>query len=226
MINGASTMTGIFALQLLKFHYRILNRIVLISSTSGMNFIKSNLPELVDELLFIDYAATNGKIYKPLSDLVASNELVEYNNETGNFITQPFGQGSFNLVLDFIGGYDIIGHSSSILSKDATYITTVGDNKSNYKKDTFNSWGTASSNIRKLFGQVLWSFDYQMFYFDPNAKLATNEWPKKCHELIESEVVKFIPVDRVYDWKEHQKAFSYLQTGRAHGKVVLKVEKF
>ncbi|QEU61354.1 Ast2/Ast1 [Kluyveromyces lactis] len=226
LINGASTMTGIFALQLLKFHYRILNKIVLISSTSGMNFIKSNLPELVDELLFIDYAATNGKIYKPLSDLVASNELVEYNNETGNFITQPFGQGSFNLVLDFIGGYDIIGHSSSILSKDATYITTVGDNKSNYKKDTFNSWGTASSNIRKLFGQVLWSFDYQMFYFDPNAKLATNEWPKKCHELIENEVVKFIPVDRVYDWKEHQKAFSYLQTGRAHGKVVLKVEKF
>ncbi|CDO95021.1 unnamed protein product [Kluyveromyces dobzhanskii CBS 2104] len=226
LINGASTMTGIFALQLLKFHYRILNKIVLVCSTSGMNFIKSNLPELSDELLFIDYAATSGKIYKPLSDLVASNELVEYDNDSGNFVTQPFGQGSFNLVLDFIGGYDIIGHSSAILSKDATYITTVGDYKSNYKKDTFNSWGSPSSNMRKLFGKALWSFDYRIFYFDPNFKLALNEWPQTCHELVAGGIIKFIPVDRVFDWKDHQKAFAHLKTGRVHGKVVLKVEKF
>ncbi len=226
LINGACTMTGLFALQLLKFHYRILKKVVLVCSTPGMAFIKSNLPELVDELLFIDYIGANGKINKPLEDLVTNNELVEYSSDTGDMVTQPFGQGKFNLVLDFIGGYSIIEHSNAIMTKGATYVTTVGDYKSNYKKDTFSSWGNPSASMRKVFGKLFWSFDYRMFYFDPNQKLATNDWPKKCHELVESETIKFIPVDKVYDWKDVEKAFRHLRTGRVHGKVVLKVEKF
>lgn len=225
LINGGTTMVGIFALQLIKFYYRIINKVTIVCSTKGMNLIKSALPELVDELLFIDYNATNGKIYKPLGDLVASNELVEYTDE-GTFISHPFGQGSFNLVLDFVGGYDIIGHSSSILSSHSTYITTVGDSRSNYKKDVYNSWGSPSSNMRKLFGKMLWSINYQKFEFDPSRKYAINDWPAKCHELVESNVIKYIPIDKVYDWKEHEKAFKYLRTGHCHGKVVLKVEKF
>lgn len=226
LINGGTTMVGLFALQLLKFHYRILKKIVILSSVEGMNLIKTHLPELVDELLFIDYHGSNGKFHKTLIDLVTNNELTECIPETGEFISHEFGQGSFNLVLDFVGGYSIIEHSKSILSKNATYVTTVGDYKANYKRDVFNSWGTASSNARKLFGKMLWSLDYQMFYFDPNNKNAFNDWPSKCHELVENELIKYIPIDRTYDWKDVEKAFNYLKSGHCHGKVILNIEKF
>lgn len=226
LINGGTTSVGIFAIQLLKYHYRIPKKLVVLSSEYGATLLKSLFPDLCDELIFVNYVMNARQIYKPLQEMINNRETISYDAETGQPISSPYDQGKFTVILDFVGGYQLIANSNSLLQKNGAYVTTVGDNRANYSRDVFNSWDTPSANARKLFGKFLWTFDYVHYYFDPNAKyLAKNDWASKCAELIESEVVKCI-VDKVYDWKNFDQALDYLKRGHCHGKVILDIEKF
>lgn len=227
LINGGTTSVGIFALQLLKYHYRVQKKVVIVTSGYGSVFLKSKFPDLVDEMLFINYTTcSGGKIHKPLESMINNSELIDYDSETGQPISTPYDQGKFTVILDFIGGYDLVAHTGTLLKSSGSYVTTVGDYKANYTKDYYNTWDTPRANARKLFGKMLWSLNYTHFDFDPSVKSAQkNDWVSKCAELLESETVKCV-VDKVYNWKRHEEAFGYLKRGHAHGKVILNVEKF
>ncbi|CAR22077.1 Ast1p [Lachancea thermotolerans CBS 6340] len=225
LINGGTTSVAMFAIQLLKYHYRIPKKLVVLCSEYGATLLKSHFPDLCDELIFVNYVMNARRIYKPLEDMINNRETISYEAESGQPISSPYDQGKFNLILDFVGGYQLVSHSSSLLKKNGAYVTTVGDYRANYAKDVFNSWDNPSANVRKVFGRILWTFDYTHFYFDPNAKYAKNDWPAKCAELVESEVVKCV-VDKVYDWKDFTQALDYLKQGHCHGKVILDIEKF
>lgn len=226
LINGGTTSLGIFTIQLLKYHYRIPKKLVILCSEYGATLLKSHFPDLCDELIFVNYVTNARQIYKPLQDMINNREVISYDAETGQPISSPYDQGKFDVILDYVGGYQLISHTDSLLAKYGAYTTTVGDYRANYKQDIYNSWDNPSANARKMFGKLLWTFDYSHFYFDPNAKYASkNDWVNKCAELVENEVIKCI-VDKVFDWKEHEEALSFLRTGHAHGKVILNVEKF
>ncbi|SCV01358.1 LANO_0F11386g1_1 [Lachancea nothofagi CBS 11611] len=226
LINGGTTSVAIFAIQLLKYHHRIPKKIVILCSEYGATFLKSQFPDLCDELIFVNYVMNARQIHKPLEDMISNHETISYDATTGQPISSPYDQGKFNVILDFIGGYQLIGHSNSLLEKNGAYVTTVGDYRTNYSKDVFNAWDNPSAGARKIFGKLLWTFDYTHFHFDPNAKYASkNGWAEKCAELVESEVVRCV-VDKVYDWKKFEDALDYLKRGHCHGKVILEVERF
>ncbi|CCD22322.1 Ast2p NDAI_0A01640 [Naumovozyma dairenensis CBS 421] len=226
LINGGTTSVGMFVLQLLKHYYNLQKKIVIVTSGTGPNVLKDHFTDIGDDFIFIDYLGCRGKASRPIRKMFEKGEITNYDPVTNAEFTVKYDQGKFNVVLDFIGGYDILGHSSDLIHSGGVYLTTVGDYVGNYSEDVFNSWDNPSANARKMFGTMLWKYNYIHFYFDTNAKNAKkNDWLQKCGELLANDEVKCV-VDKVYDWKDHKEAFSYMATQRAQGKLILKVEKF
>lgn len=227
LINGGTSSVGMFAIQLLKRYYKVSKKLVVVTSGNGAAVLSEHFPDLKDEIIFINYLSCRGKSSKPLRRMLDTGKVVDYDDFSTLKETEDYTQGKFNVVLDFIGGYDILSHSSSLIHAKGAYITTVGDYVGNYKKDVFDSWDNPSANARKMFGSMLWSYDYSHFYFDPNIKIIPkkNDWIHECGKLLNEGVVDCV-VDKVYSWKNFKEAFSYMATQRAQGKLIMKVEGF
>lgn len=225
LINGGTSSVGLFMIQLLKYHLNLKKKLVIVTSGTNSDYLMEKFPDIAEEMIFINYLTCRGKSSKPLRQMINEQQIVDYDDSKGE-VTIPYTEGKFDVVLDFVGGYDIIAHSKDLIKTGGAYITTVGDYVANYKEDIFNSWDNPSANARKMFSTMLWSFHYHHFYFDPSSKLNTKDsWLVKCGELLESGLIKCL-VDKQYDWKNCKEAFSYMNTQRARGKLVLKTEKF
>lgn len=226
LINGGTSSLGMFAIQLLKNYYHLIKRLTVVTTSTGSTILREHFQEISEDIIFINYLNCRGKSSKPLRKMIDEGKAVDYDEETGDEIAIEYNQGKYDVVLDFIGGYDILAHSSSLIHSGGAYVTTVGDYVENYKTDVFDSWDNPSANARKMFGSMIWSYSYTHFYFDTNAKSASkNDWINKCGELLEKKTVKCV-IDKVYNWKEHKEAFSYMGTQRAQGKLIMQVEKF
>lgn len=226
LINGGTSSVGMCAIQLLKRYYQLTKKIVVVTTGSSAEALKQFYPDLDGELIFVDYLKCRGKSSKPLRAMINDQKTTVIEESTGNEIEVQYLQGKFDVVLDFIGGYDIVSHSTALIHKNGAYLTTVGDYVADYKHDIYNQWDNPKANARKMFGSMLYSYDYTHFYFDPNAKTASkNDWINKCGEFLKTGVVT-CRVDKIYDWKDIEEAFSYLKTQRAQGKIILEVEKF
>lgn len=226
LINGGTSSVGMCAIQLLKRYYQLEKKLVVVTTGSSIDALKAFYPDLDGEMLFVDYLKCRGKASKPLRTMIQEQKTTLIETSTGNEIEVQYLEGKFNIVLDFIGGYDILSHSQSLIHAGGAYLTTVGDYVANYKKDIYNDWDNPRANARKMFGSMLYSYDYTHFYFDPNAKTASkNDWINKCGEFLETGVVT-CRVDKVYNWKDIDEAISYMKTQRAQGKLILEVETF
>lgn len=222
LINGGTSSVGMFALQLLKNHFHLVKKIVVITTSTGSTVLRNHFPDFANDLIFINYLNCRGKSSKPLRKMLSDRKYSDFDDESNVESFFNYNQGKFNIVLDFIGGYDILSHSSTLIHSGGQYVTTVGDYVEDYKNDVFESWDNPSANARKMFGSLLWSYTYTHFYFDPNTNV---KWIKECTDLLEKRVVKCV-IDKVYDWKDYKEAFSYMKTQRAQGKLIMKVEKF
>ncbi|EDO19561.1 hypothetical protein Kpol_1018p94 [Vanderwaltozyma polyspora DSM 70294] len=222
LINGGTSSVGLFALQLLKNYYHIVSKVTIVTSGTGPKVIKQHMPGFEKDFIFIDYLACRGKASKPLLKLLEDNTYTYFDEENGTESIENYSQGKYDIVLDFIGGYDILSQSQSLIHSGGHYVTTVGDYVADYKTDVFEHWDNPSASARKMFGNILWSYNYTHYKFDPNGK---TELIEKCAELLGKRYVKCI-VDNVYDWKDYKEAFNYMKLQRAQGKLILKVEKF
>lgn len=227
LINGGTSSVGMFAIQLLKRYHKISKKLVIVTSSNGPEVLHSHFPDLADEMIFINYLSCRGKASKPLRKMIDEGKVEAFHeNKDVSDLTIPYDQGKFDIVLDFVGGYDILSHSSTLIHGKGAYVTTVGDYVANYDQDVFNSWDNPSANARKLFGAMIWSYDYSHYYFDPNLSTSSkNEWIEKCGDLLADGTVKCI-VYKTFDWKKTTEALKVLKTQRAQGKIILKVEKF
>ncbi|KAG0662360.1 ATPase-stabilizing protein [Maudiozyma exigua] len=226
LINGGTSSVGMFAIQLLKNYYKVQPKLVIVTSSNGPDVLKSQFPNIADEMIFINYLNCRGKSSKPLRKMLKEEVVDSYSGEDSNTAPKPYTQGKFDIVLDFVGGYDILSHSSSLIHSRGAYVTTVGDYVANYKEDIYNSWDNPSANARKIFGSIMWSYDYSHFYFDPSPSTASkNEWIEKCSELLSDGTVKCV-IYKTFDWKQTAEALKVLKTQSAQGKIIIKVEKF
>lgn len=224
LIIGGTSSIGMAALQLLINYYSIETKITIATRASGAAKLQKLFPSFAGQLVFIDYDSCKKKLTEPLKEIIQNEKYVVLQGDKR--VEYPYNQGKFDIVLDFVGGYDVVQNSKTLIRKGGVYLTTVGDKVANYKKDTFGSYDSASANTRKMFGSMLWSYSYIHYYFDPNAKTASsNNWIAICGDLIRNGYVRCI-VDKEYNWSETADALSYLSTQRAQGKLILKVDKF
>lgn len=225
-IIGGTSCVGMAAIQLLKKHYNLYALLTVITRGDGRNLLKKKFPSIADEMIFVNYLTCRGKVSVPLKQMIEEGQITDFDEETNEEYTIEYDQGKYDIILDFVGGYDLLQHSSSLIRTGGYYVTTVGDYVANYKKDIYNSADNPSANMRKAFGSMLWLYNYMHFQFDPSVALSKkNNWMGKCSELLERKTVKIV-VDKTYDWKNHKEALSYMATQRARGKIILKVEKF
>ncbi|CAR26169.1 ZYRO0B03366p [Zygosaccharomyces rouxii] len=225
-IIGGTTSVGMAAIQLLKKHYNVSTLLTVVTRGNGRSVLKKKFPSIAEEIVFINYLTCRGKISGPIKQMIEAGQITDYDDETNEEHTIKYDQGKYDIILDFVGGYDVLAHSNSLIHKGGYYVTTVGDYVANYKEDVYNSVDNPSANMRKAFGSVLWLYNYMHFQFDPSVSASKkSNWMGKCNELLERKTIKVI-IDKTYDWKKHTEAISYMNTQRAQGKIILKVEKF
>ncbi|GAV52148.1 hypothetical protein ZYGR_0AG01390 [Zygosaccharomyces rouxii] len=225
-IIGGTTSVGMAAIQLLKKYYNLYPLITVVTRGNGCSVLRKKFPTIAKELVFINYLTCRGKISGPLKQMIEAGKTTNYDEESNEEYTVEYNQGKYDIILDFVGGYDVLAHSNSLIHSGGNYVTTVGDYVANYKEDVYNSADNPSANMRKAFGSMFWLYNYTHFQFDPSASTSKkNNWMGKCNELLESKTIKVV-VDKTYDWKKYEEALSYMLTQRAQGKIILKVEKF
>ncbi|SMN18252.1 similar to Saccharomyces cerevisiae YER101C AST2 Protein that may have a role in targeting of plasma membrane [H+]ATPase (Pma1p) to the plasma membrane [Maudiozyma saulgeensis] len=224
LIIGGTSSIAMATLQLLINYYSVETKITIVTRASGAIKLQKLFPSFTSQLIFVDYDTCKNKLSEPLQEIIQNEKYVVL--QGNNRVEYPYTQGKFDVTLDFIGGYDVVQNSKTLIRKGGVYLTTVGDKLANYRKDTFGAYDSASANSRRMFGSMLWSYSYIHYYFDPNAKTASsNNWITKCGDLIRNGSVRCV-IDKEYNWKDTADALSYLSTQQAQGKVILKVDKF
>lgn len=172
LINGGTSSVGMFAIQLLKRYYKVSKKLVVVTSGNGAAVLSEHFPDLKDEIIFINYLSCRGKSSKPLRRMLDTGKVVDYDDFSTLKETEDYTQGKFNVVLDFIGGYDILSHSSSLIHAKGAYITTVGDYVGNYKKDVFDSWDNLAPMQEKCLDQCYGHTIILIFTLTPISRLS------------------------------------------------------
>ncbi len=214
LINGGASSVGLMCIQLLKHYYK-LDNIVVICSGSAIKLTKS-----VGAKLAINYTV-NSDLPKVLQLLTTTGVYRDYDSDGTQFESRDIPAKKIDVIIDCVGGYTLMEKVNDYLTKGGSYITTVGDYKSDYRKDVYNSWNNPAMNARTMFGSI-WSLSYIPLHFNPKPN---DEWLQVGVDMLESGEIDNI-IDSVYDWRQYSKAEAKLKKGHAHGKVVLNVEDF
>lgn len=199
LILGAATSVGKYCVQLAKNVHHV-KEIVTTNSDTSEKMVRS---------LGAD-TTINYKLYPSIL-----NPVLESVKETGQF----------DLIIDTCGGNDLFPQISEILKplkEGGKYLTIVGDSKLNYKSTSFfSSFLDKLSMGKRIFLSKLGlsSLHYEMFLVAAGGK-----WIDFGRDLFESgDLSSFI--DSVYEFEDFQQAIDRLESNKAQGKILIKVEK-
>lgn len=213
LINGGSSSVGMMAIQLLKQSYHTEN-IVAVCSGSAIPLAKQ-----VGAKLCVNYKV-NPDVPHVLDVLTTTGVYKDYDDQGNPIEVRDIPGKKFDLILDCVGGYKLVEHCKEYLANGGSYITTVGDYHFNYKSDLYNSWNNVSMGARSWFAGV-WNMKYLKLEFNKKP----GDWIEVGREMLEAGEITNV-IDSTYDWKEYAAAKRKVESGHAHGKVVLKVELF
>jgi reticulon-4-interacting protein 1, mitochondrial len=164
-------------------------------------------------------STSSGRNKEFVTDVLKADQHVDYSKENVRTGVQQFAPAA---VIDCVGGTDCIGLPSS-----KRYITIVGD-----KTGRSSMGGPATYYPSPLSGPIAlyqaavqwtrWARgayglgeSYDVIILDMNAG-----WLEEAKSFLKPEQIY---VDSVFDFDEAKKAFERLNTGRARGKVVVKI---
>jgi NADPH:quinone reductase-like Zn-dependent oxidoreductase len=207
-VNGGSSSVGMMAIQLLKNSYHVEN---ITASCSGSAL---SLVQQVGAKLCVNYRV-NSDLTHVLDVLTTTGVYKDYNDAGDPIEVRAVPAKKFDLILDCVGGYRLVEKCNSYLASGGSYVTTVGDYHFDYKKDVYNSWNTVSMNARS------WIMKYHKVEFDKRPA----DWIHIGKDMLESGDLTNV-IDSTFEWKDYGKAKKKVESGHAHGKVVLKVEIF
>lgn len=212
-ILGGNTSTGQFAIQLARAHFNV-DKIVTTASSKSDAFVRELGADMV-----IDYkSATNvGDSLKYVlgQKKLESQEFMPSGNMT--HASQEAGGKKFRLILDCVGGTNVLFQAQSILepySAGSAYVTLVGDIPMSPKL-VYNAGGW---NIgRKLMAATgLSGINYI------HESVVPGDWLDKAYDLFLNGTIK-VTIDSVYEWSDWKKAIEKLETQKTRGKIVLKI---
>ncbi|ODV62756.1 uncharacterized protein ASCRUDRAFT_20349, partial [Ascoidea rubescens DSM 1968] len=139
----------------------------------------------------------------------------------------------FKLILDFVGGNELLNNYNELLLINnngndvllSKYITTVGDEKANYKKDKYNTNGSIIP--KESFYKMYYKFDYEKFELNlnPNKVEENRKILEMGLNLIEQNLIKVV-IDSVHNWKNISEALDRVALQHTQGKVVVNVDDF
>lgn len=198
LIIGGATSVGRYCVQLSKEMFKY-NEVVAVCSSSSADHVKSLGADKI-----IDYTRY-GSIESP--------------------VIEEAREGKFDSIIDCCGNSDLFDRIKDILktgAKKSHYVTLVGDYKMNYLTTTF--FTLLSNNLWPLFRMISSKLGLLPYVYTLYLLSIDHEWVSRCKELIEEDHGK-VEIDHIYDMDNSYEAIKHLQSGRANGKVVIRVSQ-
>lgn len=161
-------------------------------------------------------ATTTSKAGYELVKSLGADQIIDYKNEQFDEILHHYDG-----VYDTIGG-ETLEKAFKIVKPGGQLVSISGLPNARFGKEygsgflKTNLFRIATHNITKL--EKKYNVKYTFLFMKPNG-----EQLKIITELIESEKIKPV-IDRIYPFEEAQEALNYSETGRAKGKVILKIK--
>ncbi|EMG50866.1 hypothetical protein G210_0299, partial [Candida maltosa Xu316] len=145
--------------------------------------------------------------------------IINYRENVLNQVLENVKEKPFDYIFDCWGGDELFPQIQSILITGGFYRTVVGDK-------TDSRIVTLFATSLKALGRAIASSLNLISYSYSFLLLGTKNqgWIDKAQEYIASGKVKIF-IDKVYDFEELPKAIEYIDTGRAQGKLIIKVKE-
>lgn len=186
LVLGGATSVGAFTIQLLKKVHKVKN-VVTVNSANSAERAKRYGSDIM-----IDYKKGNVKA-----------QAIELAKDIGKF----------DLIIDCVGGNDMLGCMSEVLKPKSTgsgYVSingaTVGDYRSSALQ--FFTW----DNVKLFFFPKKWNFKM--------SSIQEGTWYEYGKGLFEEGLLE-IPIDSVHKYANYQDAINTLLDHKAQGKVVI-----
>ncbi|EMG50675.1 hypothetical protein G210_1692, partial [Candida maltosa Xu316] len=170
--------------------------------------------EGADEI-FVSCSPRSEELVKELG----ATGIINYRENILNQVLENVKEKPFDYIFDCWGGNQLFPQIKSILVKGGVYHTIVGDKTGSGVESMLA--GTAKSIIRGI-GSSLNLINYSYGYILLGNK--NPGWIDKAQEYVASGKVKIF-IDKVYDFEELPQAIEYIDTGRAQGKLIIKVKE-
>jgi NADPH:quinone reductase-like Zn-dependent oxidoreductase len=197
LVLGGATASGQMAIQLAKHHFHASYVLATCSSTSKELVMKLGADETID--------------YRQVVDLgLAISE-------------KSRGDGKFNIVVDFIGGREVLNHIDEILlpkREGSAYATVVGDTAAISEKGYSELGGIAAllTDPRMMFRTLWGHINYKLVL------VSNGNWVGLLRDMLASKSLTIV-IDSVYPLANWRDAWDKLGSGRARGKIVLQLDR-
>lgn len=210
-VLGGNTAAGQFAIQLAKNYFNVAY-VVASSSAKNKYFVKELGADVV-----VDY-----KMERSVGE--ALTEILGSDNADGFSVHSHLSEGKqrFRLILDCVGGTDVLSRAAQLLDPKSTgsaYVTLVGDTKTTSQK--FGGPGAYLYNPAMIGRKFMSATGMAGFNYIVES-VAPGDWLHTAYDCILDRTVK-VTVDSIYDWSEWREALSKLESRKVRGKVVLQI---
>jgi NADPH:quinone reductase-like Zn-dependent oxidoreductase len=197
LVLGGATASGQMTIQLAKHHFNTSYVLATCSSSSKELVMKLGADETID--------------YRQVADLgLAISE-------------KSRGNGKFNIVVDLIGGREVLNHIDEILlpkREGSTYATVVGDTAAVSEKGYSGLGGIAAlfTDPRMMFRMLWGPINYKLVL------VSKGKWIDLLQDMLASKSLTIV-IDSVYPLANWRDAWDKLGSGRARGKIVLQLDR-
>ncbi|RCK66810.1 Protein YIM1 [Candida viswanathii] len=152
-----------------------------------------------------------------LVESLGATKIINYRENVLNQVLENVKDKPFDYIFDCWGGNSLFPHIKEVLAKGGAYRTIVGDHAGSELVPMV--WGTFRSICRILVSSAhLLSYSYSYVLVGSR----NPGWITKAQEYVGSGKLK-IYIDKVYPFEELHEAIAYSETGRANGKLIIKV---
>ncbi|KAK6876178.1 Protein YIM1 [Candida tropicalis] len=154
-----------------------------------------------------------------LVEELGATKIVNYRENVLNQVLENVKDKPFDYIFDCWGGNMLFPDIKQILVKGGAYRTIVGD------KSDSGTLGMIMGTLKSIFRIIASKahlINYQYRYVLLGNK---NEgWINRAQQYIASGKVRIF-IDKIYDFEELPAAITYIETGQAQGKLIIKVDE-
>lgn len=196
LVLGGATSVGSITIELAKLFYGVKHVVATCSPTSA-DYVK-------------EYGATDIINYR-VNDLSA--EFKKYVEKQGE---------KFDTILDCVGGYDALRVSNDILkpcSEGSSYYSLMGDTppSDSYARTMVNALTNIPRMIMRTKLGKWYGINYAFFM------VSRGKWTEAAYEIFSIPGMR-VPIDSVHSLKDIQTAWDKVNSTKARGKVIVKMQ--
>jgi NADPH:quinone reductase-like Zn-dependent oxidoreductase len=191
-------------------------KVLILGASGGVGHIACQIARTMNKYIVGTCSTQNIEFVKKMG----ANEVIDYTEK--DVITTSKQYGPYDIILDCVGGTELIPHLNTGLlkSNQSVYLTIVGDKTSRSVMGGIASYlFTPSMVLRSLKSMIGLGPRYYCINLSP-----TEENTNQMFSMVNKGTIKPI-IDSIFDFNNVKQAYERLDSSRAKGKVVIDFNK-